>query len=193
MNRSLGVAEDDRSQIDRFDGSGGSVDGGDITDSYLVFEDEEEAADDVADQRLRTKPYGKAGNAGAGQDRGDIDADALEHHQRRGADHQRRRDLLNDGPQGAGALCTLERIQVGSDAEIVFEPAHQQRGRPYQCIGEDDDEDGAEPGGEAPVGELPQVYARARTEPGELEGREEQERKDEQERRAADDAQRCSN
>ena len=100
------------------------------------------------------------------------------------------RGLLNDGAQRAGAFRPFERIEVGSEAQIVLEPADQQRGHPHQRIGEEMMRTMRRPASKVQSGELPEVHARPRPKPGHLEGREEQERKDEEERRAADDPQR---
>ena len=46
-----------------------------VADRESVLEQDEEAGDDVLDQRLRAKADGDAGDAGAGQQRRDVEAD----------------------------------------------------------------------------------------------------------------------
>ena len=71
-----------------FDEPAGAVDRRDVTDADLILEEEEEAADDVADQRLRAEADRQAGDAGAGQHRGDVDLELLQNHQGRDADDE---------------------------------------------------------------------------------------------------------
>ena len=65
VQRSLFVAQHDRPQVDLFDQPADAVDRRGVADAHLILEDHEEAADDVAHQRLRAKADRQAGDAGA--------------------------------------------------------------------------------------------------------------------------------
>ena len=69
----VAVAQDDGAQVDLLDDPGDAVDPRQIADPHLILEDQEEAGDDVAHQVLRAEADRQPGNAGAGQDRQDVD------------------------------------------------------------------------------------------------------------------------
>ncbi len=75
--------------------------GGDVADADLIFEDEEEAGDDVADQRLRAEADGQADDAGAGEHRGDVHVQLAQDHQGRDADGDHRQRILHELAEGA--------------------------------------------------------------------------------------------
>ena len=75
MHRAFLVAQHDRPQVDLFDQPALAVDDGDVADAHLILEDQEEAGDDVAHQRLRAEADRQADDAGAGQRRGDVDVE----------------------------------------------------------------------------------------------------------------------
>ena len=63
------VAQHDRPQVHLLDQPALAVDDRDVADAHLVLEDQEEAGDDVAHQRLRAEADRQADDAGAGQRR----------------------------------------------------------------------------------------------------------------------------
>ena len=67
LDRAFDVAQHDRPQIDLLDAPGHAVDARAVADAHLVFEDQEEARDDVAHEVLRAEADGQAGDAGAGE------------------------------------------------------------------------------------------------------------------------------
>ena len=75
VHRAFAVAQHDRAQVDRLDQAADPVDRGDVADAHLVLEDQEEAADDVAHQRLGAEADREADDAGAGQHRRDVQAE----------------------------------------------------------------------------------------------------------------------
>ena len=52
-----------------------AVDRRDVADAHLILQNQEEAADHVAHQRLRAEADREAENAGTGQERGDVQSE----------------------------------------------------------------------------------------------------------------------
>ncbi len=75
VHRAVVAAQRDRPQADRLDESGLAVDRDHVAEANLVFEDQEEAGDDVADEILRAEADGQAGDPRPGQDRPNVDAE----------------------------------------------------------------------------------------------------------------------
>ena len=138
MNRAFGVAQHDRPEVDGFDQPADAVDRRDVADPHLVFENQEETADHVAHQRLRAEADRQAENAGAGQERRDVQAEGVQHHQQRHAAERDGHDLVDDGSQRSGALGALERIERRAAIQLVLEARDQQRRDADQRIAEDD-------------------------------------------------------
>ena len=78
-----------------------------IADTDLVLEDQEESADQIADQRLRAESQRDAHDACACQRRRDVHAELAQDHQRRDANHDRRRDVPEHAAQRARPLGSL--------------------------------------------------------------------------------------
>ena len=77
------IAQPDRAHRDRLDHAlmiFADID--DVADRDLILEQDEEAGDDVLDQRLAAKPDRQTDNAGAGEQRRDVDADMRQDDQR---------------------------------------------------------------------------------------------------------------
>ena len=86
MHRAFLVAQHDRPQVDGLDEPALSVDDGDVADAHLILEDQEEAGDDVAHERLRAEADGKPDDAGAGERRRDVHAQLAERREPRDDD-----------------------------------------------------------------------------------------------------------
>ena len=89
---------------DRLDGADGLADVDHVADAVLVLEDHEDAGQEVLDQRLRTEAERDADDPGAGDDRGDVDADLAEDHGAEDRDQDARDHALQDAADGLGAL-----------------------------------------------------------------------------------------
>src|SRR5207249_12305471 len=77
------IAQPDRADRDRLDDAGmlfADID--DVADGDLIFHQDEEAGDDVLDERLAAKPDRHADDPGSGEQRGDVDADVGQDGQR---------------------------------------------------------------------------------------------------------------
>ena len=75
MDRALLVAQHDRAQVHLFDQPALAVDDGDVADAHLVLEDQEEAGDHVAHQRLRAEADRQADDPGAGEAGRDVEVE----------------------------------------------------------------------------------------------------------------------
>ena len=75
------IAQHDRAQVDLLDVAGHAVDAREVADADLIFENEEEPRDHVADEILRAEADRQPRNPGAGQDRHDVDAELAQQHQ----------------------------------------------------------------------------------------------------------------
>src|SRR5207244_2254712 len=76
VHRAGYIAHPDRADRDRLDHAlvvFADID--DVADRYLILEQDEEAGDDVLDKGLAAKTDRQADDTGAGEQRGDIDAD----------------------------------------------------------------------------------------------------------------------
>ena len=77
------VAQHDGPEVDGLDEPALSVDDGDVADAHLILEDQEEAGDDVAHERLRAEADGQPDDAGAGERRGGVHAQLAERRESR--------------------------------------------------------------------------------------------------------------
>ena len=77
------VAERGDAQTDRLDGADRLADVDHVTDPVLVLEQHEEPGDEVLDQVLRAEADRQSGDAGAGQQRAEVDAELAEHEHER--------------------------------------------------------------------------------------------------------------
>ena len=69
------VAQPRDPQADRLDGAARLAEVDDVADAVLVLEDHEDAGQEVLDQALGAEAEREADDAGAGDDRGDVDAE----------------------------------------------------------------------------------------------------------------------
>ena len=81
VDRAFLVAQHDRAQVDFLDEPALAIDDRDVADAALVLEDQEEAGDDVAHDRLRAETDRQPRDAGARQRRRDVDAQLAQDHQ----------------------------------------------------------------------------------------------------------------
>ena len=81
MQRPVRIAQIDESQRDVLDGAFGGADANDVAERELVLELEEEPGDEVAHEALRAEGDGEADDAGAGEQRPDVEAELTEHEQ----------------------------------------------------------------------------------------------------------------
>ena len=176
MDRALAVSQHDRAEVDLFHEPRRAVDGRDVTNADLVLEKEEEAADDVPDERLRAKADGQARDAGARQHRGDIDLELPENHQDRDADDEDGRHLADRRTERAGAFGALEGVEGTAARHLVLESPDDQGRRPDRSVCEQRDHCHANPRAEHPDPHGLEMHARVRMETGELERRHEHER-----------------
>ena len=110
MHGAVVAAKRDRPQSDRLDQARLAVDRDDVAEADLVLQDQEEAGDDVANEVLRAKADGQAGDPGARQDRTNVHVEEGECHQSRDADHEQRRHHAEQLTEGVHALLALEQV-----------------------------------------------------------------------------------
>ena len=109
----------------------GAVDGGDVADADLVLEDEEEAADDVADQRLRAESDAPGPAMPA-----PVSTGAMSMPNSRSTISAAMPtiktvvDLADRGPERAGAFGALERVEGTAARHLVLESRDDQGRRP---------------------------------------------------------------
>jgi len=156
VDDALEVAEDDRPQVDLFDEPAGAVDHRDVAHPHLILDDEEEAGDHVADQRLRAESHRKADDAGAGQHRRDVDIQLAENHQHGRRPDERRQAAARDARDGLRPLAAFEGIEAGADRQVA--------------LGADDDGREHAHDGERERGKRKDADARARRPPSEIPG-----------------------
>ena len=192
VNGAFLVAQHDRPEVDLLDQAADAVDRRDVADADLILEDHEEAADDVAHERLCAEADGEPGDAGAGQDGRDVDVEFVEdHHQGDAADADRARPV-DERSQSPRAFCTLERVDARPQADLVFESSNEQRDEPDQRVGQEDYQEDIASVAECRGRQRAERQTPARPHPGELERREQQQRRGEREDRERDEAQRSS-
>src|SRR5215475_395783 len=80
----------------------GDLDG--IADGVLVFEDDVETGDDVADEVLRSEAEGQAGKSSDSSDRGDVDPEFLGDHEERKRPNDFAGPAVDDGGECASLL-----------------------------------------------------------------------------------------
>ena len=76
-------------QRDLLDGAGRLAEVDDVADAVLVLDEHEQAGDAVLDEALGAEAEGDAGDPGAGDQRGEVDAELAEHQDE--GDHPDRR------------------------------------------------------------------------------------------------------
>ena len=147
----------------------------DVADAVLVLDQHEQAGDAVLDEVLGAEAERDAGDAGAGDQRGEVDAELADHEQHgdhpdehgdRRRDHggDRRRPRLLAGVVDRGSVASArpsaERparpCSVSSATHAVDAPADHPPGEPGDDPGDDEDDDGGERRADEPVGELGQ-------------------------------------
>ena len=82
--------------------------------------------DDVADQRLRAEADREADDAGAGQDRRDVDVELAQDDQDGGRPDQHGERAAHDAGDRLRALAPLERVEPGADRHLALR-AHDDR------------------------------------------------------------------
>ena len=78
MDDAVVVADDRAAERDALDRAGDVGDADDVAGAVLVFGEQEDAVDRVADEGLRAEREREAGDAEAGDDGRDVDADFVE-------------------------------------------------------------------------------------------------------------------
>lgn len=124
MDISCEVTEDDHAEGDSFDEAAFVVEVDDIADADLIFEEDEEAADDVLDEVLCTESDGEADYTGGGDDGADFEAELFENHHAGDDVDTDAEDPTDDSGKGVGAFlgfCVLfaageERGEAGCES-----------------------------------------------------------------------------
>ena len=145
VDRPLRVTQNDGPEVDRLDQPAGAVDRRDVADAHLILENQEEAADDVAHQRLRAEADRQAGNPGAGQHRRDVDAELVEDHQHGDTVIASRRDVADERPERPRAFGALERVEARALADLVLESSHEQARGADKRVGKERDHQNLRP------------------------------------------------
>ncbi len=127
-NGAVDIAQPGHAQADRLDDAGGLAEVDDVTDAVLVLEDHEDAGEEVLDEVLGAEAEGDADDAGAGDDRCDVDAQLGQHHDDDDRQDQAGRDALEQRSHGLGALLA---------ALVCCPGAGQHRKSPALRVGDD--------------------------------------------------------
>ena len=80
-HRAVLAAQHRRAQRDPLDRAGRHAEVDDVADAVLVLDQHEQAGDAVLDEVLGAEAEGDAGDAGAGDQRGQVDAELAEDHE----------------------------------------------------------------------------------------------------------------
>ncbi len=98
------VAHPGDPQAHRLDGPDGLAEVDLVAHAVLVLDDHEDAGEEVADQALGAEAERDADDAGAGDDRADVDPDLAEHHRPEDGHDDAADDALEQAAHGLGAL-----------------------------------------------------------------------------------------
>ena len=104
VQRTRGVTQVDESQRDVLDGALDGADANDVAQRELMLELEEEPGHEVAHEALRAERHREADDAGAGEQRRDVEAELAQHQQQRDDDEHRTTDVPEQLGGGPGAL-----------------------------------------------------------------------------------------
>ena len=154
VHRAFVIAQHDGAEVDCLDQPAGAVDPGDVADADVVVEDQEEAGDEVLDQRLRAEADGQADDAGAGQHRHDVDVQLAQDGQSR-----RRRGRATSArsctsrPSVRARLTCSTRSGPPPLSTCASSRAVDAATIAYQQVGEQRDHQDAQPRGHEPVEE----------------------------------------
>jgi len=107
VNDAVVVADDGTAQRYALDGAGDVGDADDVAGPVLVLGQQEDAVDRIAHQRLSAKSERQAGDAEAGDDGGDVDADLVEDGDDADEQHSDTGSAFDDVDDGVGALVHL--------------------------------------------------------------------------------------
>ena len=113
-------AQHDGTQVDLFNRAFHAVDDRRVADPHLVLGNHEHAGDDVLDQRLGAKAHREAEDAGAGEDRGNVDVDLAQDDKNGRAPDQRREEAPERHPQRLGALAAFKPGGVAGEQDFAF-------------------------------------------------------------------------
>ena len=137
LHRAFAVADDDRAEVDLLDRAGDVVDPRQIADPHLILENQKETGDDVAHEILRAEADRQARDAGAGQDRQDVERQLAQQHQD-GDEADRRRDQARQDaaqrrraplPLEIGGACRRDSLNCRCSISEVRDADHGERAR----------------------------------------------------------------
>ena len=94
------VAQPGRAQADGFDDACGLAEVDDVADAVLVLDEHEDARQEVLHEALRPEADGDADDAGAGDDRTEVDAELAEDRDRRRCVDDRGAEAAQDRADG---------------------------------------------------------------------------------------------
>ena len=140
VNDAIEAAEDCGAEVDFLDLAAGAIEDADVVDADLVFDEHEEAADDVLDKGLGAKAEGDAGDAGAGEDGGEVEAHLAEGGHDGDEPEGDGEGFADDAGEGVGALGHLdlaagvaahdvEDVQLDAADDATEEPLGDERGK----------------------------------------------------------------
>ncbi len=107
---------------DRLDHPGAAAEVDHVADPDGVAEQDEEPVDDVLDELLRAEADGEADDAGAGQERGRLDAELAEHARGRDQDQQDDDAALGDRRRGPGAVAVADVALGVAGGDVAADP-----------------------------------------------------------------------
>jgi hypothetical protein len=126
----------------------------------LIFEDEEEARDHVAHQVLRAEANRQPRNAGASQDRQQVDGQLTEHHQDPDEPRRHAHDIRENPPERRRSSLPFEiglRVPV---ADLVLQVLDRQLRRVHHDYETDDNDDEVDAVDEEPAAEQARIPPR---------------------------------
>jgi hypothetical protein len=162
VDNAFKVAKHDCAQVDRFDEPARAVDLGDVSDAHLILQNDEKATQHVAYERLSAKTDRQPKNAGAGQDRRNVDTKLIENHQERDADDDHGQNVLQHGAERSCPLCTLQCRDSGAPGQFQLEMPRENAEASEKAVRQQGNQRDSETGAEKPRAQRRRRQAPAR-------------------------------
>ena len=136
------------------------VDDGHVAHAHLILEDEEEAGDDVAHERLCPEADRQPDDAGAGECGRGVHAQLVERGESRDDDDDEGQRVLQQTPERLRALGALDDVEPGAGGHVALELTDGRGADADDDVGRDQNDHDAQARTEQPLGEDDRVASR---------------------------------
>jgi hypothetical protein len=154
MDDAFHIAKHDGAEVDLLDQPADAVHRGHVSYSHLILYDQKEAGDYVPHEGLRTESDRQAENAGAGQDRRDVDIELAKDDEHGTRPDQARQGTSDKAGDSLCALAAFQRVEPGADVDVLLRPRDHRGDQADDDEGEEEQGDDTKTGARRPAAEV---------------------------------------